>query len=207
MERQEGTQSKPHQQMNKKLACLAGIFLAQLSGGAGIPQSASAQSYSGMLGACWTLGATNPKGWDQSAKWADAHNQLRKNFRRDMNLRPYPVTGYCKGHKQGFKFRTPDIATNRKPGSSAQNQVSSYLNDQRFICATAPFSYEACLTRREWLSLLLKWGSGDKNVTMEIPNYGTYTKTIRTWASILRTNSFPSAKTSGTRVPIRSSWR
>jgi len=207
MERQEGIQSKPHRQMNKKLACLAGIFLAQLAGGAGIPQSASAQTYSGMLGACWTLGATNPKGWDQSAKWADAHNQLRKHFRRDMNLRPYPVTGYCKGHKKGFKFRTPDIATNRRPGSSAQNQVSSYLNDHRFICATAPFSYEACLTRREWLSLLLKWGSGGTNVTMEIPNYGTYTKTIRTWASVLRKNSFSSAKTSRTRVPIRSSWR
>ena len=215
--------------MKKRLTCLTAIFLTQLAGEIGLSQSVQARPYpeseaipkldvylkgeaelisqvSEVLGACWTLGATNPKGWDQSAKWADAHNQLRKNFRRDMNLRPYPVTGYCKGHTKGFKFRTADVATNRKPGSSVQSQAISYLNDQRFICATAPFSAEACLTRREWLSILLNWGSGDTTVSMQIPNYGTYTKTIRAWASILKTHSFSSAKTNRSRVPIRASW-
>ena len=126
--------------MKKRLTCLTAIFLTQLAGEICLSQSVQARPYpeseaipkldvylkgeaelisqvSEVLGACWTLGATNPKGWDQSAKWADAHNQLRKNFRRDMNLRPYPVTGYCKGHTKGFKFRTADVATNRKPGS------------------------------------------------------------------------------------------
>ena len=288
MERQEGIQPTPHHQMKKTIVCLTSIFLVQLAGGTGIPQSANAQNNSEVLGACWTRGATNPKGNDQSEKWADAQYQLRRNLRRDANLRLHRVTGYCKGHTKGFqlrtnrnttnvrpstsssntprltragygacwtrgatnpkgnnqserwadaqsqlrayfrrnrrkeairvtgyckdhtrgfRLRTPEIAINRRPGSSTQNQTNSYLNDQRFICATAPFSCEACLTRREWLSLLLNWGSSGKKVTMKIPNYGSSTKTIRRWIPILKNNSFSSAKTSRSRVPIRACWR
>lgn len=288
VEREEGIQLTHHHSMKTTLACLITVFFAQLFGGAVIPQSANAQNISERPGACWTRGATNPKGNDQSAKWADAQYQLRRNLRRDRNLRLHRVTGYCTGHTQGFKLRTskhatnikpgtkssntpqltrggygacwtrgatnpkgknqsakwadaqsqlranfrrnnrleailvtgycknhtkgfklrtPDIAVNRQPGTSPQNQAGSYLNDQRFICATAPFSCEACLTRREWLSLLLKWGSSGEKVTMKIPNYGTSTKTIRTWIPILKNNSFSSAKTSRFRVPIRACGR
>ena len=113
--------------MKKRLTCLTAIFLTQLAGEIGLSQSVQARPYpeseaipkldvylkgeaelisqvSEVLGACWTLGATNPKGWDQSAKWADAHNQLRKNFRRDMNLRPYPSLATVKVTQKDLNF-------------------------------------------------------------------------------------------------------
>lgn len=222
--------------MKKRLTCLTAIFLTQLAGEIGLSQSVQARPYqesesipkfdsyltaqddsrsevSEVLGACWTLGATNPKGYDQSAKWADAHNQLRLKFRRDMNFKKYPVTGYCKGHTKGFKFRTADVATDRKPGSSAGNLVGSNMRDRRFICAQFSHSYQACLTRREWVSflngLLSKGIYGGRPldskdiVSIKVPNYGTYAKTMHAWISTFETHSFSSAKISGSRVPIR----
>lgn len=156
-------------------------------------------------GACWTRGATNAKGNNQSEKWADAQSQLSARFRRNQRKEAIIVTGYCKNHTRGFKLRTKKNATNIRPNSSSQNQ-KSYLSDQRFICATAPFSQEACLTRKEWLGHLIRWGSGSSDsllVEMIIPNYGKYTKSIREWTSFLKNNSFSSAKTSNKKIPLR----
>ena len=93
MERQEGIQPTPHHQMKKTIVCLTSIFLVQLAGGTGIPQSANAQNNSEVLGACWTRGATNPKGKHQSEQWAEAQSQLRSNLRREPSLRGQRVTG------------------------------------------------------------------------------------------------------------------
>lgn len=61
-------------------------------------------------GAFWTTGATNPLGQSNEDRWADAMNQLHREFRRDFNVNPVPVIGCCRKHCHGFEWRTPDNA-------------------------------------------------------------------------------------------------
>ena len=127
---------KSCQRKNKSFVRLSGMFLVQLLASMGINQSVIAQSPLQPLCACWTLGATNPKGNDQNEKWADAQWQLREGFRRDPSLRRHRVTGYCKGHTKGFKLRTTENASNVNPGTNSSN-----------LPTLGPRGFGACWTR------------------------------------------------------------